>query len=64
MGHAVAFFGMLFRERGVSSLVREDLPLQNARPNLFTCTYFITRPAAECAIQRPGGNLTRLSPPE
>ena len=38
----------------------EDLLLQNAVP-IYVHTYFIRLPAAECAIQEPDGNLSRLS---
>ena len=31
---------------------------------IYVHTYFIRCPAAEYAIQKPDGNLTRLSPPE
>ena len=54
MGGAVAFFGMLLIERGASTEFR-------TRP-IYVHTYFIRRPAAECATPKPYGNLTRLSP--
>ena len=31
---------------------------------IYVHTYFIRRPAAEYAVQKRDGNLTRLSPPE
>jgi len=34
------------------------------RVPIYAHTYFIRRPAAEYAIQKPDRNLTRLSPPE
>ena len=51
---AVAFFGMLFRDR----------PAFADRVPIYVHTYFIRHPAAEYAIQKPDENLTTLSPPE
>ena len=58
MGRAVAFFGMLLGERGVST----EASLFRTRPN-HVHTYFIKYPAAEYATPKTDGNLTRLSPP-
>ena len=56
----VAFFGMLFRERGVSSLMKEELPLQNASQFTFTPT---SLDALLLSMQYKSLNLTRLSLP-
>ena len=53
----VAFFGMLFREQGVSSLITEDLPLQNASQFMFTPT---SLGALLLSMQYKSLNLTRL----
>ena len=57
MGRAVAFFGMLLGEGGVL----KEASLFRTRPN-HVHTYFIKYTAAEYAIPKPDGNLTRLSP--
>ena len=57
----VAFFGMLFREQGVSSLITEDLPLQNASQFMFTPT---SLGALLLSMQYKSLNLTRLLPSE
>ena len=57
---AVAFFGMLFRERGV---IMKDLLLQNTSQFMFTSTS-LDALLLSLQYKKPDGNLTRLSPLE
>ena len=41
---------------------KRQRPALPERVSIYVHTYFIRRLAAECAIQKPDGNLTRLSP--
>ena len=41
-----------------------ERPVFAERVPIYVHTYFINRSAAEYAVQKRDGNLTRLSPPE